>query len=166
MPRYTNSRVEDFSGPDGEPGGFDLSILECVVGFVENKKAMVESLVRQLFPRGRVGVLDVHYVRAPPQRILDEVNRVTGHTIKPMMRGDWESLFGDLRKISFKEFQLPEASGDSGHKVVSASGIQQRMPQLTKADLGRLETYLDDAGEVFKVNKSYMQGHVAVWQLL
>lgn len=164
FPRYNNVRIEDFVSPTGDENCFNLAILECVIGFVEDKVAMVNTLVRHLAPGGRIGVLDVHYVRDPSASVLEKMKAVTGHAIDPMTKRDWSSLFGNLDCTAFTEFQLPDTSADNGRLLVEASDIHKRIP-CTSADLKKLERYLDEAGDVFRANKSYMQGHIAVWQV-
>jgi SAM-dependent methyltransferase len=169
-PRWANENIEDFQGFDGSAGhktqgAFDLAILECVIGFVNDKSKMVDSIVKQLAVGGRIGVLDVHYVTPPPIATLEAMKTVTGHTILPMSRSDWECLFGQLKLVEFQAFQLPATSHDSGHRVVSASGIERKLTNASPADLARLERYLDEVAAVFAQNKRYLSGHIAVWQL-
>ncbi|WP_160118074.1 class I SAM-dependent methyltransferase [Pandoraea pulmonicola] len=164
-PLWANSSIEAFSGFEGRTGRFDLAILECVIGFVDDKVKMVDAVVDQLVPRGRIGVLDVHYVEPPPESTLNALREVTGHTIIPLKRHDWETLFGRLTRLQFQEFKLPDSSHDSGRRIVAASGIGQRLPGASAEDLRRLEEHLDRVGAVFNENKRYLLGHIAVWQL-
>jgi SAM-dependent methyltransferase len=164
-PEWVHSSIEDFRGIDGLAGAFDLLILECVIGFVNDKPRLVESLVNQLAPRGRIGVLDVHYVEAPPLSTLASLKAVTGHSISPLMRSDWEGLFGRLTPVTFQEFKLPVTTSDSGARIVAASGISSIFEDTGRAGLDQLARYLDEAGAVFNENKRHLLGHIAVWEL-
>ena len=163
-PTWFQSPIERFTTPETlRP--FNVALLECVVGFVADRSQIAPAITETIAPGGCVGVLDVHYTSDPPASVLSNLAIVTGHQITPLVRDDWFKLFPGMRCRTFQNFQLPSTSGDSGQRMVERSGIAQHL-STTQSELDRLVGYLDCMRAVFDQNKRYMEGHVAVFEVV
>jgi SAM-dependent methyltransferase len=103
LPEHYSTGAEDLSPIDS--GRFDIVLLECVFGFVQDKVAAVAEMHRVLKPGGVIAVTDFHYLNEPPADLSQELSRTFG--IRQMLqRGDWERHFSSLQLDAWCEVQM------------------------------------------------------------
>ena len=164
VPPTIVSGIEAFARSRPFDTNCDVILLECVVGFVADHGQLARAIGACLSNGGRVGVLDLHYTSPPPTFVLDKIERITGHRIRPMNETDWRSLFSPLHCRTLQSFGLPSTAMDSAARIIAESEISRWMPDVSTSELAKLERFLDRAAEAFAENKSYMSGHLTVYE--
>lgn len=162
VPEHYNTGAEDLSSISSNR--FDIVLLECVFGFVQDKATAVAEMYRVLKPGGVIAVNDFHYLNEPPFDLVQELNRSFG--IRQILsRNDWECCFEMLQLDAWCEVQMG-AGGINAQSVdlmLTDAKLYERFPggAQGRATLAQRFVAWD---EVFARNRCYMAGHNALWQ--
>lgn len=162
LPRVYLGSVEELGHmPDGP---FDIVLMECVFGFIQDKGKALAQIRAHLAPGGRIGVLDLHYVTLPTMELQRRLEAEIGCQIEPMTFGDWRDLFSDFKQVEWETFELPHSGKRTRNSLFSRSLLDRECPWFTDSDADKLAARLYRSDLVFLENKSQMRGHLAVWR--
>ncbi|UQE03524.1 class I SAM-dependent methyltransferase [Bradyrhizobium japonicum] len=155
--------IEEFR-PSAQSGThFDVILLECVVGFVDNMRDMERAIRACLSSDGRVGVLDVHYKSIPPRSQLDALSALLGHRLSPMTRNDWLTCFSKLECRSFESFHLNPSTKSGMSELLRRPEVAAWLSSVSSQDVNRLALHLEKLRGSFEENKRHMEGHIAIF---
>lgn len=162
VPEYYNISAEDLSPI--ESNRFDIVLLECVFGFVQNKAAAVAEMHRVLKPGGVIAVTDFHYLKDPPSVLAQELNRSFG--IRQILsRNDWERYFEGLQLDAWCEVPMGRGgiSPQTVDLMLTDAKLYDRFPGGAQGRAALAQRFVAWE-EVFACNRRYMAGHNAIWR--
>lgn len=147
-----------------ESGRFDIVLLECVFGFVQDKAAAVAEMRRVLKPGGVIAVTDFHYVSEPDTELRARLRRELG-IAQLLSRADWERSFESLCLSEWTE--VPMGTG----------GIDRTSIELMVGDARLTDAFPDGAiglealaqrfagwEALSAANRRHMAGFNALWR--
>ena len=162
-PKLHITSIESFDTKNRSDRLFDVVILECVVGFINDRRAMEKVVQNCLSSNGRIAVLDVHYKAMPSQTKLDDLADLIGYRFVPLTRLDWLSLFPKLQCKTFKSFVLRPAPDNDVERLLNYPEVATWLSAFPLTDRDKLARFLKTLGQAFQNNKNLMEGHIAVY---
>jgi SAM-dependent methyltransferase len=164
-PAYHHGSAEDLSALPA--GAFDVAILECVFGFIQDKRRALNECRRVLSPRrSRICVVDLHYVTPPPESVQKAMREALGKEMETLMKDDWERYYSDFDLVHWETFDVEPnklVTPDEIKHRLWAAGLLNQLPGAGEERFTRISNHWNRWNEVFSENKRYMKGHRAVW---
>jgi SAM-dependent methyltransferase len=79
-------------------GEFDLVWASNVTSFIDDKRAAVREYLRVLRGGGLLTVIPIYYRRTPPPRLVEDVGRALGSSLRAWSRDAWVDLFASTAR--------------------------------------------------------------------
>lgn len=167
LPKYFLGTAEDLSCLLNNH--YDFVLYQCVLGFVEDKTKALSECNNVLFSeRGRIGVVDLHYIEPPPVEILSELENIFSTPIVPLFEEDWKSLFADFELNYWGTYDLPDVFPPTPEQIKKLLEKAKLLEQISFIDEDALIAISKKwAGweHIFCENRKFLRSHVATWNV-
>jgi ubiquinone/menaquinone biosynthesis C-methylase UbiE len=161
-PNYFITDAIDLSGLQNDY--FNFALYENILGFVENKKLALTECKRVLTKfTSRIGIVELHYVKAPPNYLLTSLEELLELRIEPMFEKDWKLLFHNFDNTYWNTYELNEVkipSIEESKFRIANSKLTTLLPDLNDSQVEMIIQKFASYEKVFAENRKYLKCHV------
>lgn len=162
LPAVFPGKIEDV-GEFLPKNYYDIVLIECVFGFIEDKIRATEIFSDSLRSGGIMAVLDFYYVEPPPRIVSEKLSKIGINDL--LYKEDWLNYYKKFKLMSWNETKTknPEFS------LSSIRGGLKESPFFTKVQNNEsipelLYKILCEYSSTFSENRKYMVGFSATWE--
>jgi ubiquinone/menaquinone biosynthesis C-methylase UbiE len=151
-----------------EDESFDVVYCNNVTSFIHQRDAAVREYYRLLRPSGYLAAVPIYYVRKPPGKLIERVEKAIGAKLQIRSRAQWIDLFGrdDSALMFCREYEYSEQSADAINKYTEMVMAQPHMARMSMSVQLAVRRRLHGLYELFNENLRYCRFSILLFQRL
>lgn len=164
-PKYYLGRAENINSLGLESNTYDVVMLECVLGFINDKKTFLSNLKKYLKDGAKILFNDIHYIKNPDEHVITSVSNALEHKFEVLFAEDWKTLFNDFVLLHWEEFVLNASPLLNKKSLMDA--ILAYFPSMCDLDdelCEVLTSRLNYFYKIFNENKKFCKAHIGIFE--
>ncbi len=163
LPRFILGDVCEIDNFNLNYNEFDAILFECVIGFIKNKKDIINNVKKYLKPYGKIIICDMHYNTIPNNDILEKISYAVDWRFEVLYENDWLNLFNEYKKVYWEKFELVQSTITNINDIKNLLKFQYPEIDFNDYFCDKINEKMNSYKKLFNSNKLYCNGHIGIF---